>query len=217
MSFQELYTAAVQDANSGQFAEAIRKLELILTHEVSAGDKANVGALLGGVYLMVGEHEHGTRRLEEALAVAPNNPTGWLNLSEGLRRLGRLNEAVEASRKALTLKPDFAEAYNNMGNALKDLGNRRCDRIFRPGCRRMPYPDRKDEILDCHGSNTCLYVLALPKNKSDQNSHQCIGKYLDPVIAAGCSPPEPSPAIGTRRDGGSDSLALALRPHYRAR
>ena len=122
MSLEELYTEAGQDANSGQYADAIRKLEMILTHEIGADDKANVCALLGGLYLMVGNDEQGVRRLEEALAVAPNNAAGWSNLSEGLRRLGRLDEAVEASRKALTLKPDDVDAYNNMGIALQDQG-----------------------------------------------------------------------------------------------
>ena len=31
-------------------------------------------------------------------------------------------EAIEAYTKALAIKPDYAEAYNNMGNALKDHG-----------------------------------------------------------------------------------------------
>ena len=34
--------------------------------------------------------------------------------------LGQLDAAVESYNKALAIKPDYAEAYNNMGNALKD-------------------------------------------------------------------------------------------------
>ena len=33
-----------------------------------------------------------------------------------------LDEAIEAYNKALSIKPDYAEAHNNMGNALKDQG-----------------------------------------------------------------------------------------------
>ena len=36
--------------------------------------------------------------------------------------LGKLDEAVEAFNKAVSIKPDFAEACYNMGNALQDLG-----------------------------------------------------------------------------------------------
>ena len=39
-----------------------------------------------------------------------------------LKDQGKLEEAIEAYKKALSLKPDYADAYNNMGNALKDQG-----------------------------------------------------------------------------------------------
>ena len=37
-------------------------------------------------------------------------------------RLGRLPEAVASYRQALRIKPQFAEAYNNLGEAFKELG-----------------------------------------------------------------------------------------------
>ena len=39
-----------------------------------------------------------------------------------LKEQGKLEEAIEAYNKALAIKPDYAEAYYNMGNALKDQG-----------------------------------------------------------------------------------------------
>ena len=119
MSLQDLYAAAVQYTNSGQYAEAIRKCELILTNDIGEVDKANVCSLLGSVYLMVGDNEKGVQRLVEALAITPNNANGWSNLSEGWRRLGRLVDALETARKAVALKPNHADAHNNMGNALQ--------------------------------------------------------------------------------------------------
>ena len=35
------------------------------------------------------------------------------------KNLGKLDEAIEAYREALSIKPDYADAYYNMGNALK--------------------------------------------------------------------------------------------------
>ena len=35
---------------------------------------------------------------------------------------GNLEEAIEAYNKALAIKPDYAEAYYNMGMALQDQG-----------------------------------------------------------------------------------------------
>jgi tetratricopeptide (TPR) repeat protein len=39
-----------------------------------------------------------------------------------LKDQGKLEEAIEAYNKALAIKPDHADAYNNMGNALKEQG-----------------------------------------------------------------------------------------------
>ena len=39
-----------------------------------------------------------------------------------LREQGKLGEAIEAYNKALSIKPDYAEAYTNMGNVLREQG-----------------------------------------------------------------------------------------------
>ena len=36
---------------------------------------------------------------------------------------GKLDEAVAAYRQAIRIKPDYAEAHSNLGNALKERGN----------------------------------------------------------------------------------------------
>ena len=39
-----------------------------------------------------------------------------------LQQKGNLQGAIEAFKKALIINPDYAEAYNNMGNVLKNKG-----------------------------------------------------------------------------------------------
>jgi Flp pilus assembly protein TadD len=36
-------------------------------------------------------------------------------MGNALQEQGKLEEAIEAYNKALAIKPDYAEAYNNMG------------------------------------------------------------------------------------------------------
>ena len=43
-------------------------------------------------------------------------------MGNALKEQGKLEEAIEAYNKALAIKPDYAEAYNNMGNALQEQG-----------------------------------------------------------------------------------------------
>ena len=42
------------------------------------------------------------------------------NLGNVLKDLGKPKEAEEAYNKAISIKPDYAEAYFNKGNVLKD-------------------------------------------------------------------------------------------------
>jgi len=39
-------------------------------------------------------------------------------MGNALKGQGKLDEAIEAYKKALSIKPDYAEAYYNMGNIL---------------------------------------------------------------------------------------------------
>ena len=39
-----------------------------------------------------------------------------------LQDQGKLEEAIKAYNNALSIKPDYAQAYNNMGNALENQG-----------------------------------------------------------------------------------------------
>ena len=46
----------------------------------------------------------------------------WNLLGASIAQIGKLDQAIEAYNKALSIKPDYAEAYSNMGLTLKDQG-----------------------------------------------------------------------------------------------
>jgi len=52
----------------------------------------------------------------------PKNTSAYRGLGVCLRRLGRIDEAVQALLRALELNPDFPEALNSLGNCLQDQG-----------------------------------------------------------------------------------------------
>ena len=52
----------------------------------------------------------------------PGSFVVWNVLGAANKRLGRVQAASEAFKKALSLKPDYADAYNNLGVILKDQG-----------------------------------------------------------------------------------------------
>jgi tetratricopeptide (TPR) repeat protein len=45
----------------------------------------------------------------------------WLNLSRSLYQEGKYLESIGAAQTALRVKPDYAEAYNNIGAAYASL------------------------------------------------------------------------------------------------
>jgi Tfp pilus assembly protein PilF len=54
-----------------------------------------------------------------ALALRPNSPGVYVNLTVALEGLGRYDEAEDAARKAILCKDDYAEAYTNLAFFLR--------------------------------------------------------------------------------------------------
>jgi tetratricopeptide (TPR) repeat protein len=59
-------------------------------------------------------------RAEQAARAHPS-PEAWLQLSVLYHQAGRYREAIEAAGQALRLRPDYAEAYNNMAAAYEAM------------------------------------------------------------------------------------------------
>ena len=62
---------------------------------------------------------HGTA---PAATPAADTPEQWLAISLGQYRLGQYQACIESSRQALRLRPDYAEAFNNICAANNGLG-----------------------------------------------------------------------------------------------
>ena len=43
-------------------------------------------------------------------------------MGSALKELDKLDEAIEALNKAISIKPDYAEAYYNLGNTFREKG-----------------------------------------------------------------------------------------------
>jgi tetratricopeptide (TPR) repeat protein len=52
----------------------------------------------------------------------PDCADTWYNMGNALQEFGKIEEAIEAYTKALSLMPEMAKAHNNVGNALKEFG-----------------------------------------------------------------------------------------------
>ena len=79
------------------------------------------------------------RRLHRTLALAPDYAEARRGPGQGYREQGKIEEATACYRRAVELNPEFAEAHNNLGNALQKPGG--------SGMRRPPaYPPAPLEL-----------------------------------------------------------------------
>ena len=59
---------------------------------------------------------------QQILQADPNQPAALHLLGVIAHQVGKHDVAVDLIMKALAIKPDLAEAHNNLGNALQELG-----------------------------------------------------------------------------------------------
>ena len=69
-----------------------------------------------------GQMEAVIKQAEILTAQFPGAYVVWNILGASRAKIEMLDEAVEAYKKSISLKPNFAEAYSNMGVALKNQG-----------------------------------------------------------------------------------------------
>lgn len=110
----------------------IRRLHLSgktdsLEHRLSRYNRSNeeLKRILGHInYVVSIERADDARMAFEAAAIIyPDNPTLWLNWGTELKRIGRIDESIEACRKALEYGADSSECINNIGFAYTGKGD----------------------------------------------------------------------------------------------
>ena len=110
--------AALEHHQAGRLPQAEAIFQQILLVEPNHPDALH---FLGVIAFQGGKKDVAVKLISKAINA---NPTSLMHYNLGLmlKAQGRLDEAVESYRKALSLKPDYAEAHNNIGNVLKDQG-----------------------------------------------------------------------------------------------
>ena len=73
--------------------------------------------LRGGANLQNRQHERAIVHLQRSLVINPKNPLARNSIGIAFKKLNRLEQALASFDKAIALKPDFADAFNNRSNA----------------------------------------------------------------------------------------------------
>ena len=109
---EEAFRQAQQHHQAGR-GEAAAALYRKILAKVPGHPGAHHGS--GLLLLARGKTAAALEHLDRAVAAAPARPLYRFNHGLALSRAGRDEEAITAYRQAVALKPDFADAWNNLG------------------------------------------------------------------------------------------------------
>src|SRR5438094_9997000 len=109
------FQRAVAHHQCGQFALAEG-----LYCEILAEVPTHFDALhfLGGLQYQKGEYQAAAELIQKAINEKTNDATAHANLGLANHKLRNLEKALASYDRALVLKPDYAEVFNNRGTAL---------------------------------------------------------------------------------------------------
>src|SRR5215475_6624629 len=113
--FDALHMLAVIHAQRGNYAEGIRLISRALAINPSFAE-AHVN--LGRMQAETGDFHAAAVSCRRALSLNPRLPVAHSNLSAVLRTLGLKEEALSHSAAAVTMAPNYGDAWCNHGNIL---------------------------------------------------------------------------------------------------
>ena len=133
----------------GKPVEALAELDRLVARD--PGDARSRMAKAAAL-TEIGDYAGAADVTASVLEAFPDQPHAWLLHGNGLRTLGRVDEAVAAWRRCLELDPDCAEAYWSLAN-LKD-------RPLDVATRRSIEALLESQRLDAQGRSLLLFALA---------------------------------------------------------
>ncbi len=75
------------------------------------------------VYYKMGDNDKFKEKLEEAITINPTDPTLYYNVGVMNMDQKNIDEAIKNFEKAIEIKPDYGDAYNNIGAAIIEKAN----------------------------------------------------------------------------------------------
>lgn len=119
MDIDQELRQGIECQRAGRLGDAVRHYRLVLAHDPTNLDALNLMSVLA---LTAGDGATAAALASSAIEQQPDWFMSYLNLGNALQSLGRVDDAIDAFQKAITLHPDSAEAHINLSGALHLAG-----------------------------------------------------------------------------------------------
>ncbi len=132
----DLLTLALEHFSAGRFGEAESCFWSVLASQPAHAEALR---MLGHVARKRGDIEQATDYFNRSLLCDRSNPETWKNLGDARLAARDYVASIANFEEAIALRPDFEDAYNNLGVALQNLGeSERASRCFQEAIRLNP-------------------------------------------------------------------------------
>lgn len=138
---------------------------LALLKQALAANPASTAVLLemGKAHRALAQYDDAVQALHNGLRLAPEDPVLRRELGVTYSKSGRLHDAIEALREAVRLAPRDAEAWSNLGGALRRVGMAGAPGNLDQGALRQA----RDSYAEAHAINKYDLYSALNISRLD--------------------------------------------------
>jgi tetratricopeptide (TPR) repeat protein len=174
------FQAAVAQYDSGRYAEAAAKLEILLRE---APESFEIQELLGLVYSAQSQDPKANEHLLKAVRLKPDSAPARTNLAANLARLGKFELAEEQFKRAVELDPKNFDTNHNLGESYVRAGKVAAAAPFLEKAQQIN-PSSYDNSYDLSLAYTQIGRLAdarqiikdLLKRKNTAELHNLLGE-----------------------------------------
>ncbi|MCM2301708.1 MAG: tetratricopeptide repeat protein, partial [Flavobacteriaceae bacterium] len=126
------------------------------------------------IYYSLGDNTKFKEKLEEAVKINPTDPSLFYNIGVLTLEQKKPEEAIKYFEKAIELKPDYADAYNNIGAAVLERNIAIVDEMNKNLSNFKKYDQLRVKQLQIYKEALPHYEKAHELNKSNVSTMQTL-------------------------------------------
>lgn len=126
------------------------------------------------IYYKAGDNAKFKERLEEAINLNPTEPTLYYNVGVMNMDQKNIDEAIKNFEKAIELKPDYADAYNNIGAAIIEKAAPIIDEMNKSLSDFKKYDKLQAQQFEIYREALPYYEKAFTYNKTNISTIQTL-------------------------------------------